>query len=207
LVFVSLRETHFPLAEREEHTSLAKYSSPVTVSESPVTNASGKLLIIGILTVALAAAGISWWFRYNATHLAANFWGPTAARLIRDAPMVTLTDQRQSAANWRKGDNTEVVVDMSATRGLTHLRSALLDNRSFIWDEKLPEFTPIAGWVLRFQDPATNEEAAIVFFHDCKHAALAGGTGPQWRPISCEPIAAGLHEIFTENLPQPAPAR
>ena len=41
---------------------------------------SGKLLIIGILTVAFLAAGTSWWFRYSATHRAATFWGPAAAR-------------------------------------------------------------------------------------------------------------------------------
>ena len=49
---------------------------------------SGKLLILGILTLAALLAGAGWWFRYKATHQAARFWGPQAVRLIRDAPRV-----------------------------------------------------------------------------------------------------------------------
>ena len=53
-------------------------------SQPPRTRVvSGKLIILGILAVALLAAGISWVFRYNATHHAAGFWGSKAARLIR----------------------------------------------------------------------------------------------------------------------------
>ena len=48
----------------------------------------GKLLILVILGVALVMAGFSWWFRYNATHRAANFWGHVVAHAIRDAPQV-----------------------------------------------------------------------------------------------------------------------
>jgi hypothetical protein len=51
---------------------------------------SGKLVIIGILAVAVASAAASWWFRYAATHRAAQYWGPETARLIRDAPTVEL---------------------------------------------------------------------------------------------------------------------
>src|SRR4051794_4880249 len=57
---------------------------------SSVSTISGKLLIIGILVLALVAAAASWWFRHNATHRAAKFWGPEAAILIRDAPNVEL---------------------------------------------------------------------------------------------------------------------
>src|SRR5215212_1559074 len=54
------------------------------------STASGKLVIIGILTIALTGAAVSWFFRYNATHRAATFWGGETATLIRDAPQVIL---------------------------------------------------------------------------------------------------------------------
>ena len=49
-------------------------------SKQSTTGWSGKLLIIGILTVAFVAAGTSWWFRYSATHRVAAFWGPARCR-------------------------------------------------------------------------------------------------------------------------------
>ena len=51
--------------------------SPTTVTAIPLhDNVSGKLVIIGIRGGRPAGGGASWWFRYNATHRAAEFWGP-----------------------------------------------------------------------------------------------------------------------------------
>jgi hypothetical protein len=51
--------------------------------------------------------------------------------------------------------------------------------------------------MLRFKDPATNEEVFIGFAHGGDYCALLGETtGP--RVISCEPISAGLWQMFTE---------
>ena len=61
------------------------YASIPLVMTANRMQLSGKLVIIGIVGVALAGAGAGWWFRYNATHRAAEFWGPQAVRLIRDA--------------------------------------------------------------------------------------------------------------------------
>src|SRR5262245_15088624 len=111
---------------------------------------SGKLLIIGMFVVAIAAAAASWWFRYEATHKAAQFWGPTAVILIRDAPNVELLElQPANEANspqWPPdlaaasqitiGHKTWTIRsrrDISSAPGLTHLRNALLEDRSFNW--------------------------------------------------------------------------
>src|SRR5215212_5624550 len=89
---------------------------------------SGKLVIIGILFVAFWAAGISWYFRYQATHRAVKFWGPEAATIIRDAPVVFIDrsgklDYPTSVAN--DGDARRANIDVSHARGLTHFRNAL----------------------------------------------------------------------------------
>src|SRR5262245_54361840 len=98
---------------------------------------SGKLVILGIFALAVALAGASWWFRYTATHRAAEFWGPEAARMIRDAAIVKLCSLKMvrpeqphySALQPQLTDCRNI----SALPGITHLRNALLEDRSFRW--------------------------------------------------------------------------
>src|SRR3989304_2712639 len=71
--------------------------------------------------------GSSWWFRYSATHRAAQFWGPQAAELIRDAPHVTLRSAA-AAADGQDAADAAVPRDVSHAKGLTHLRNALLED-------------------------------------------------------------------------------
>jgi hypothetical protein len=175
-----------------------------------VGGTSGTLVIIGVVVLAILAAAASWWARYNATHQAARFWGPKAAKLIRDAPKVTfyyfvrdvgaiddpavlhkLTDRSLERARRGVGE-----VDVSQARGFTHLRNALLEDKSFRWGPP-PKNMPRAGWVLWFQEPATDEEVFLVFAQNANYCALPGeATGP--RVISCEPISPGLWEIFAK---------
>src|SRR3954453_9219936 len=103
-------------------------------------NTSGKWVILGILAVGFTAAGASWWFRYNATHHAATFWGRNAW-LIRDADRVQLLDIRPAPKNAPpqngtlsiNADNFSVVgqQDITQAHGLAHLRNALLEDQSF----------------------------------------------------------------------------
>jgi hypothetical protein len=186
---------------------------------------SGKWLIIGIFGLALAAAGGSWLFRYNATHRTAAFWGPEAARLIRDAPQVTLfrepitiaravvdalpADATESDA--RAGVDQKIMdsgIDVSNAHGLAHLRNALLEDRSFAWpseDVSLLNYANFGDpyWLLVFQDPATGKAAKIHFSEDCRQAMRTSNPkGPvgnkEGALISAEPIASGLAEMFTE---------
>ena len=84
---------------------------------------SGKLLILGIVAAAVLLAGASWWFRYNATHRMAEFWGPDVARRIRDAKRVYISRMNRDAEGAMLTDYTR---DVSSAPGLTHLRAALL---------------------------------------------------------------------------------
>jgi hypothetical protein len=165
------------------------------------TQISGKLIIIGILSLALLAAGASWWFRYSATHRAAQFWGPEGARLIRDAPTVYLT--KLAAFEQPRGlvGPTGVAYDISKAHGLLHLRNALLEDRSFDWaslgPKQLPKGKFLGQWELLFYDDK-DKQFNILFTADCRHAAIrADDFDPQWT-ISTGPIAAGLSEVFDE---------
>src|SRR5438270_10988443 len=104
-----------------------KSQPPDTFPLPSTTYVSGKLVIIGVVTVSLIGAVASWLFRYNATHRAAKFWGPEAAVLIRDAPHVTVK-RRPLTGNFFANE-----VDVSHARGLVHLRNALLEDQDFDW--------------------------------------------------------------------------
>jgi hypothetical protein len=153
---------------------------------------SGKLVILGILAVALASAAASWWFRYAATHRAAEFWGPQSARLIRDAPRVSLMRLFLSTAPKTR--------DISNAPGITHLRNALLEDRSFEWGQPIDAAPKGGGWKLAFSDPASGERFTIRFTSDCRGAV--GEDGPMRRVVSTEPISKGLCEVFGELLPE-----
>jgi hypothetical protein len=156
---------------------------------------SGKFVILGILTVALASAAASWWFRYSATHEAAQFWGPQNARLIRDAPHVALVRLILSEPPTTR--------DISRAPGMLHLRNALLEDRSFLWEQGIEAAPKNGGWKLAFSDPATGEQFTIRFTTDCRGAI--DDSDPRGRAVSTAPIAKGLREIFAELSPDVSP--
>src|SRR5262245_61962164 len=108
-----------------------KSQPPATdAATEPRPNVSGKLVIIAIAVLALTAAGISWLFRYNATHRAAGFWGSTTSRNILTAPEVKLTRVERDSSGQVTSSATR---DISRAHGMMHLRLALLEDRSFDW--------------------------------------------------------------------------
>ena len=106
----------------------------VIAMTTPTNGKSGKMLILGVVAIGLAAAAVSWWFRYSATHRAAEFWGPEAATLIRDAAHVTLRSNKPSV-DEQGGDEPDVPRDISSAKGLTHLRNCAVGRRELRLDQ------------------------------------------------------------------------
>jgi hypothetical protein len=198
---------------------------------------SGKLLIITMFLAALLAAAASWWFRYEATHRSAKFWGPEAARLIRDAPLVELLHLRSTApprmilrsADPRQdqsplassapdgssprdelqlGQVTWIIEarrDIFNAPGLTHLRNALLEDRSFGWGTYLTDLDdPPATTALVFRESADSHPLTILFLPNFTRALVSGPGDDRFRSISTQPIAAGLAETINDWSQQPA---
>lgn len=165
--------------------------------------ASGKLVIIGILTVALASAAASWWFRYAATHRAAEFWGPRTAELIRDAPIVELYQLTPPAAFAQSSSRTAWFLDsadardVSSAPGLIHLRNALLEDRSYRWPPQPMHSEHRCRWVLLFRGEPQSEAAMLLFSPEWKHVR----TPERNEILSCQPIADGLAKMLGELAP------
>lgn len=158
----------------------------------------GKLLITGIVVLALLLAGFSWWFRFQATHRTAQFLGPDAARLIRDAPLV-------EAFRWNEpvafaDHSTATGKDVTHARGITHLRAALLEDRSYDWDS--PHDQPrLYRFCLRFTDAQRGQELSLYFDDPCEWMDCSHGDALPKTTISCRPISDGLRTIFAELFP------
>jgi len=148
----------------------------VSAESKPTSGSSnsGKLVIIGIVFVALWAAGISWYFRYQATHRAVKLWGPEASVLIRDAPVVILGNGGNTQGATHTGVQANIPatgIDVSRARGLTYLRNALLEDHNYDWTTgaKTPSDSPLSWW-LKFKDPQSGKDAVVILSDDFRVA-------------------------------------
>jgi hypothetical protein len=177
--------------------------APAPLATEPGT--SGKWVIIAILAVGFTAAAASWWFRYNATHHAATFWGRNAW-VIRDADQVTLLELLPAIANAPPKSNTVSVggltvpvasrQDVSKAHGLAHLRNALLEDQSFAWPARAVTTDMHWRWALQFT--LDKESNAVYLTNDFAHATGDIDNGAIPMVVSCEPIASGLRTVIEE---------
>jgi hypothetical protein len=95
---------------------------------------------------------------------------------------------------------------------MTHLRNALLEDRSFDWmssngaNESIhTRFDGSTLWSLTFSDPARGESFAVEFSDECRRGRQrVGGDRQSPRYVSTVPIAEGLVEMFGELSADPA---
>ena len=151
---------------------------------------TGKLVVLGIFFVAFGAAAFSMLYRFQATRRILQFWGAENVALVMGSPVVEAfrfgsEGQEQAVAEQ---------VDISETRGLVHMRQALLEDRSFGWDEPARRDEPVWSYGLRFRDGASS--VMLEFSSDFRWAGLAGSPSI----VSTAPIAEGLATAFAEHL-------
>ena len=148
--------------------------------------------------------GSSWWFRYSATHRAAQFWGPQAAELIRDAPHVTLRSAA-AAADGQDAADADVPRDVSNAKGLTHLRNALLEDASYDWSTAGRADTNWENSLVFEESEGAEPRVVILLSPDFHWAANGSAADPAGHAVSTSPIAEGLQTFFAEQA-QDAPA-
>jgi hypothetical protein len=166
---------------------------------------SGKRLILGVVAACLVAAAASWWFRYSATHRAAEFWGSQAVALIRDAQHVTLRSDTPSADGAGTAE-ADVPRDISAAKGLTHLRTALLEDASYDWTAKAPAGTDNANSLVFAAADGGEPRAVVLFSPDFRWVSSGTGANPATNFVATtEEFAAGLKKFFATSAADATP--
>ncbi len=166
----------------------------------------GKLVILSIFSMAVAAAAFAWHFRMQSVDRILPFWGSEAAILIRDAPRVEILRLQQDANGSESTKLESLTIDqrpiyitdgkeISGAPGLLHARQALLEDASFSWGERQGPSQPRWHWALRFTDGA--RRVTIAFDASCQHARFC----EKGRHLSPAPIAAGMCTFITEQFP------
>jgi hypothetical protein len=201
---------------------LANKRQQMPAAEDSGAYVSGRLVIITIVILALAAAGFSWWFRYTSTRRAARFWGDDAVRLIRDAPTVYLLDlgpmdaavphahdpDRRLPDHFHAAGGLWTVSnrrDISQAHGLTHLRNHLLLDRNL---GEAP-WGAVVGEVWRTGLEFHSDEGpplVILLSPDCsvllRHLPGRGDDRAQRMEAA---MAAGMRTVFAEWRSPPGP--
>jgi hypothetical protein len=183
----------------------------------------GKLSVLLMIAVAVAAAGFAWWWNIERTKRSLALYGADGAWLVRngreveilklaprdsdDAPMEITPDRNRddNSEPLTVGDFTFAVAaryDVSRVKGLVHARAALVDDPSYEWDSP-PQPLPgdAISWLVRFAD----ERGEIYLAIDPTERQLA--VLPAGRNVRLIPKIAAGWQSFLERHTAPAEQR
>lgn len=171
---------------------------------------SGRWAIIAVTIVAVGMASYAWWHRRHAGEKSLEFWGSETAVLISQAPEVELVELSPSAADepqarqdeaTRFGDlplvpvRTKLVERSESVPGLNKVRTILLQDNAFAWEEPAESCTPRWQYALEFRDG--DRRATVLISLECPRVTLVGGD----KTASIAPIAAPLGEFLLAQFP------
>ncbi len=175
---------------------------------------SGSKLVLGIFGLALIAAVLSWWYRYESAHRSTSFWGPHFAELIARPSEVTafgLADEQSKEAldEFPIIDRTyyrQLPRDLTKAPGMVHLRHSILTDGNYNWEN--PASTDDWRWCLQFTDGGVT--ATLLFNDDFTILGRLNRRADEVRTVDCTPLAETLREYFTKidafhmHIPDPA---
>jgi hypothetical protein len=163
----------------------------------------GKLVVVTIFLIALAAAVFAWIYQLQRTRQALRFWGSHTAQLIRRAPKVELWRLSPESAPGTQllatlDDQSWHVLerkDISRAAGLVNARAALVQDASFDFHAPRGECRPHWAYAVRFEGEGGEALVAVDFqcrrirsIHEEREAAMS------------EKLASGLRRFFEEQF-------
>jgi hypothetical protein len=149
---------------------------------------SGKLLVITTFVIGLLMASGAWWYNYQQSCLAAQFWGAEAATLIIGSDKVELLELVDNAGETRDTVANRAVhssYDLTGKRGLVHLRHALTYDANFQWDDRYE--APISNlrkWTNALRFTKGDRQLCVLFTFDFKTLAKITALPPSSFPDS-----------------------
>ncbi len=162
----------------------------------------GKVLIITIVAVGLAAGLFAWQHQYRRGAQVMELWGADTAYRIRmadDCELLQLASPATDATDILRieDQNWQIVQrqDISQARGWVHARQALIQDVSYQWDAG----DTTAQWkvAIVFRDP-DHPESTTVLAIDLDSGAICDVQTNQRSNVL--PIVTGLKTFFDEQL-------
>ena len=175
------------------------------VGRTHMTHAGRWTIVVMILAAAVAAA-LGWWYQRAAMRRTMALWGPETALVIARASRVEalrlgpggLGADRPAAETIDLGGARIPVIerrDIGRSRGLSHLRQALLDDRSFDWQAQPAAAAAHWDYALRF----AGQDRSVTLLVDLSGQLLAVAGAPTIASVA--PIADGLAAFLDEQFP------
>jgi len=161
---------------------------------------SGRVVILGMLLLGVAAAATGLWVHYRQGRRSLEYWGVESALFIRDADKVellelTATKDPSQAEHVQLGKSAWTIAacqDVTHAPGILHVRQLLLDDNSIDWEGPVPSCIHEHLHGLRFVQG--DRQLTVVFDLECQVVRL-----PQSRPLSMVPVAAFLKRWIGEQ--------
>ena len=145
----------------------------------------GKLVIVALVAIGLAAALFSQWYHRQSGRRALEFWGTETAVLIAQAPEIEVFELQaadvppsahdQRVTPERQADSRPIqrlgiggrsyrvvrAKDASHARGVSNIRRAMVLDATYQWDAAAAAEKPAFQYAIEFRD---GDRGAIVFF-------------------------------------------
>ena len=128
---------------------------------------SGRLLVLVTFAISVAMAGGAWWYNYQQSRRAAEFWGAEGGLLVASEKLTLVelgepTDARRAIAGRAVVRETE----LAHKPGLVHLRHALAYDANFQWSERRSEPLAQSSWAYALRFAADERQLLILFSRD-----------------------------------------
>ncbi|MEM9353161.1 MAG: hypothetical protein AAGA92_09115 [Planctomycetota bacterium] len=145
---------------------------------------TSRWFVVGLCSLGLAAGGVAWWVRFDATRQSLEFWDPIGAQLLVEQADLAVRDLPDG--DWQ---------ELAQAKGLVHMQHFLALDRSFDWT-----VTPdpaATDWRWQFRLHKGERAAEFAVSGDCLAIGRVDKTGGFHRTVSCAPIAKSLTDYFT----------
>jgi hypothetical protein len=163
----------------------------------------GTWVVLAMLVLGLALAGLAIGVRYRAGDRVLEYWTPPVALLIADAPNVELWEL--AATPTEKAPTRPPVLihgtpwhvagtrDLSRAAGFSHARQALLEDAGYDWAQGPDPAAKTWQYALHFENQGN--QAVVLLDLEGARAALVGRNDP----VSIAPLAPRLR-IFLDDV-------
>lgn len=165
----------------------------------------GSWLVAGIVAVAAALAAFALWFQWQQTRRCLAVYGPEAAGHIQSADRVELWELDPQVAIGRIEPLERR--DISAAKGLVHLRRGLVEDANFAWTNDPVAHASTRSWraAIAFIPTAAGDGDGTVLLLDLDGSPGVIGIAGRPGELRLGRIGPGLRKWLAEALDQGGP--